>query len=189
MQILTVPIALIWILFFAYWLISALGNRSPFKRRPSRISFLTYSAVPVIVGVFLAGKFAPWILVNRFLPDDIFLAIAGLLITIGGLGFAVWARRNLGKNWSGLPAIHENHTITRTGPYGIVRHPIYTGILVGELGTTLAMGYLSGVLFFFAILAVFLVKIRFEETFLLEEFGEEYARYMREVKALIPFVI
>jgi protein-S-isoprenylcysteine O-methyltransferase Ste14 len=51
------------------------------------------------------------------------------------------------------------------------------------------MGYLSGILFFIALLAVFLVKIRFEETILLEEFGEEYARYKREVKALIPFVI
>jgi protein-S-isoprenylcysteine O-methyltransferase Ste14 len=133
--------------------------------------------------------FAPDISTSRVLPDILPVVIPGLLVLLLGIGFAVWARVHLGTNWSSRPAIHENHTITRTGPYAIVRHPIYTGLLTGILGTAIATGSLLAFVSLFVMFVLFLLKIRMEEQFLLEEFGEEYERYRGEVKALVPRVL
>jgi protein-S-isoprenylcysteine O-methyltransferase Ste14 len=88
-----------------------------------------------------------------------------------------------------MPTIRQDHTITRTGPYRFVRHPIYSGILLGLTGTAIGVGYLIVVFCVILIFGLFVIKVRMEEKFLLEEFGEEYAQYKREVKALIPYVL
>jgi len=136
-----------------------------------------------------AGLAAPWLYAYRVLPDILPVVIGGLIVVILGICFAVWARVHLGSNWSSRPAIRENHTITRTGPYAIVRHPIYTGILTGMLGTAIATGALLVFLVLLVMLVLFLIKIRMEEQFLAEEFGGDYERYRLEVKALIPYVL
>jgi protein-S-isoprenylcysteine O-methyltransferase Ste14 len=82
-----------------------------------------------------------------------------------------------------------DHQIIRTGPYRIVRHPIYTGLLTAIAGTAIATGLFWVICLTGIVLFVFILKIRMEERFLQEEFGEEYTRYKREVRALIPFVI
>jgi protein-S-isoprenylcysteine O-methyltransferase Ste14 len=187
------PVVLIliflWGGFFAYWWTSALRNRTPFKRVPTRFGFLTTMGIPAGVIFLAAGLVAPWLYASRVLPDILPVVIAGLLMVILGICFALWARVHLGSNWSSRPAIHENHTITRTGPYAIVRHPIYTGILTGILGTAIATGALLAFISLLVILVLFLVKIRMEEQFLIEEFGGDYERYRHEVKALIPYVL
>lgn len=180
---------LIWCGFFAYWWISALRNRSPKKRVPSRFGFLTTMAVPAGVFLVAISVLAPWLYDVRVLPDTLPLLIAGLAITLAGIGFAIWARVHLGANWSSRPAIRENHTLTRTGPYALVRHPIYTGILTGLLGTAIATGAFIAFLVLAVIFVLFLVKIRMEERFLQEEFGDAYERYRNEVKALVPYVL
>jgi protein-S-isoprenylcysteine O-methyltransferase Ste14 len=179
----------LWGGFFAYWWASALRNRTPFKRVPSRFGFLTTMGIPAGVILLAAGLVAPWLYASRVLPDILPVDIAGLLTVILGICFALWARVHLGSNWSSRPAIHENHTITRTGPYAIVRHPIYTGILTGILGTAIATGALLAFISLLVILVLFLVKIRMEEQFLIEEFGVDYERYRGEVKALIPYML
>jgi protein-S-isoprenylcysteine O-methyltransferase Ste14 len=179
----------IWIAFYAYWLISAWKTRSPVKRKLSGLSYFLYGIVWVALCIFLLTWFSPDLMAVRVVPDSIGFTLVGLLITLAGLAFAIWARVHLGKNWSGMPTIREEHTITRTGPYRFVRHPIYSGILLGLIGTAIGIGYL--IVFFCVILVfgLFVIKFRMEEKFLLEEFGEEYARYKQEVKALIPCVI
>jgi protein-S-isoprenylcysteine O-methyltransferase Ste14 len=182
-------ILFIWAGFFAYWWISALRNRTPFKRQSSRFGFLTTMAAPagtILVAVVL---FAPDLSTARVLPDILPLVVIGLLVLLLGIGFAIWARVHLGTNWSSRPAIHENHTITRTGPYAIVRHPIYTGLLTGIIGTAIATGALLAFVSLFVMFVLFLLKIRMEEQFLLAEFGEEYERYRGEVRALVPWVL
>jgi protein-S-isoprenylcysteine O-methyltransferase Ste14 len=179
----------LWGGFFAYWWLSALRNRTPIKRQTSRFGFLTCMGIPAGVIFLAAGLAAPWLYATHVLPDFLPVVIAGLLVVILGICFAVWARVHLGSNWSSRPAIHENHTITRTGPYAIVRHPIYTGILTGILGTAIATGALLAFISLLVILVLFLIKIRMEEQFLKEEFGEDYERYRHEVKALIPYVL
>ena len=189
MQIIDSTLILIWALFFAYWILSAVRDRSPLKRTAARISALPLLAVPVLLIAFLVGVLAPWVITTRLLPDTVLLVLAGMVLTICGLGFAGWARIHLGKSWTGQPAIRVDHKIVRTGPYSIVRNPIYTGMLLAIAGTTLATGYLAGVFFLVLALSIFLVKIRMEERFLEDEFGQEYAGYKGEVKALVPFVI
>jgi protein-S-isoprenylcysteine O-methyltransferase Ste14 len=179
----------LWGGFFAWWWISALRNRTPLKRAPTRFGFLTTMGIPAGIILVAAGLVAPSLYASRVLPDLLPVVIAGLLVVILGICFAIWARVHLGSNWSSRPAIHENHTITRTGPYVIIRHPIYTGILTGILGTAIATGSLLVFFCLPVILALFLVKIRMEEQFLIEEFGGDYERYRREVKALIPYVL
>ena len=189
MQIVDITLILIWAVFFGYWFISAMRDRAPLKRTPARVTALTLLAVPIMLFAFLVGMFAPWVITARFLPDLFPLALAGMVLTLCGLGFAVWARIHLGKSWTGLPAIRVNHKIIRTGPYRMVRNPIYTGILLGLAGTTIATGYRTAAFVLLTALSVFLVKIRMEERFLEDEFGEEYTGYKDNVKALVPFIV
>ena len=106
-----------------------------------------------------------------------------------GLGFAVWARRCLGRNWSGIVTVKQGHELIRSGPYALVRHPIYTGLLLAILGTASAIGEWRGLIAFVLITAGFVLKLRIEEDFISETFGEQYARYRAEVPALIPFIV
>jgi protein-S-isoprenylcysteine O-methyltransferase Ste14 len=189
MQTADILFALIWIVFYAYWLLSAWKTRSPVKRRQSRLSFFMYGFIWVAIWVIIINWFSPDFLTDRIIPDGIGYTLAGLFLTAAGLAFAVWARVHLGKNWSGMPTIREQHTLTRTGPYRFVRHPIYSGILLGFLGTAIGVGYFIVFCCVLLILVLFVIKFRMEEQFLEEEFGEEYTQYKREVKALIPYVI
>jgi len=112
----------------------------------------------------------------------------GLAITVIGLGFAVWARLHIGRNWDALVALKENHQLVRTGPYAIVRHPIYSGFISATLGTAIAQGDVGGLISTALIAIAWGYKSRVEEAFMIEAFGAEYEQYRREVKALIPFV-
>ena len=93
-----------------------------------------------------------------------------------------------GGNWSGTVTVKEDHELIRTGPYGIVRHPIYTGLLFAILGSTVAFGEWRGLLAFGLLTIAFLFKLRREERFMSESFPNDYARYRVEVPALIPFI-
>jgi protein-S-isoprenylcysteine O-methyltransferase Ste14 len=128
-------------------------------------------------------------MVLRIVPEGILTGLLGTAITFVGLGFAIWARLHLGTNWSGQPVIRVDHQLVRAGPYNIVRNPIYTGILFAFAGTVLVIGEFWALITLFILFIVFFAKIRMEEKFLLEEFGESYTRYKKEVKALIPFII
>ena len=110
-------------------------------------------------------------------------------LTLAGFGLAIWARLHLGGNWSATVTVKRNHILVRTGPYAVVRHPIYSGISLSALG--LALLNSGDVRSIFAICLVFLGwrrKFQLEEQFMQEEFGDEYLEYKRHVKALIPFV-
>jgi protein-S-isoprenylcysteine O-methyltransferase Ste14 len=180
----------IWAIFLAWWWIPALGNRTPVKKAPSGFSFFTrIAALPaaIILAAFLVAD--PSLATVRVLPDTLPVIIAGFLIFLSGLSYAIWARFHLGTNWSGRPAIRENHTLTCTGPYALVRHPIYTGFLTGILGTAIATGSLLAFFCMVIIFVGFLAKIRVEEEILAEEFGEEYREYRRRTKALVPWIV
>ena len=83
----------------------------------------------------------------------------------------------------------QNHELIRTGPYRIVRHPIYTGLLVMVVGTAMRIGQLRGVVSLALVTIGFWIKLRQEERLMMRHFPEAYPVYRREVKALIPFVI
>jgi protein-S-isoprenylcysteine O-methyltransferase Ste14 len=84
----------------------------------------------------------------------------------------------------------QGHTLTRSGPYRFVRHPIYTGLLLAIFGSgVIALGEWRGLLALALVTAACLRKVQIEERFLLEQFGDAYARYRQEVAALVPGVL
>jgi protein-S-isoprenylcysteine O-methyltransferase Ste14 len=190
MDILLLVTTFVWVIFGVYWLISAIMTRSPVKRQESLWRWVLF--LIVLVWVLLAFYFpqsASGFLIHRVIPDNVVVGLTGAIITLLSLSFAVWARVHLGKNWSSMPAIKVDHKLIRTGPYSIVRHPIYTGILFGVAGTAIIIGKPLGLVVFFLVLATYLWKIRMEEKYLQEEFGEDYARYKKEIPALIPLLV
>ena len=124
----------------------------------------------------------------RFIPDTTAAGLVGIALTVIGLGFSVWARSHLGKNWSSIVMIKEEHRLIRTGPYRFVRNPMYTGMLTAYIGVVIALGILAALFAFVMVIGAIWIKISAEEELLLEQFGEEYDQYRRDVKAIIPFI-
>jgi protein-S-isoprenylcysteine O-methyltransferase len=114
---------------------------------------------------------------------------AGLALTILGCLFAIWARVTLGRNWSGLPKVKQEHELIVKGPYALVRHPIYSGLLLALAGTFLAMGTLGGILGWLIVAISYAIKIRQEERLMYETFPAAYPEYKQQVKALIPGIL
>ena len=115
------------------------------------------------------------------------LGWAGAALTAIGIGFAIWARVNLGRNWSPRPAVKEHHEFVTTGPYAYVRHPIYTGMMLAALGTALT-GNIIGIGMFVVISITFALRINKEEKIMLELFPKQYPEYQKRTKRLVPFV-
>jgi protein-S-isoprenylcysteine O-methyltransferase Ste14 len=178
-----------WLVFLLIWGLAALRVR-PTKRTQGLLTRLGDRLLFVLASLLLffyqsSTGFLAW----RFVPDGRAVFLAGVALTWMGVAFAVWARVHLGADWSGIVALKEGQRLVRSGPYALVRHPIYTGILLAFIGTALAIGELRGLLAVALITTACLLRIRIEERWLLEEFGAEYEQYRREVKALIPFLL
>ena len=105
---------------------------------------------------------------------------------VGGLSFCVWARRVLGRNWSGIVTVKEGHELVREGPYRMVRHPIYTGLVLAFAGMALVDAQWRGVLAVAIGVGAFWRKLRLEERWMTEIFGQRYVEYREHTKALIP---
>ena len=113
-------------------------------------------------------------------------ALFGLAVV--GLLFCWWARIHLGKLWSGFITRKEGHRIVDTGPYAIVRHPIYTGVLTAAIAAVAIRGTPLAILSLLLLLIAYQLKTRLEEKFLSEELGADaYAAYRRRVPRLVPF--
>jgi protein-S-isoprenylcysteine O-methyltransferase Ste14 len=178
----------LWIAFLLVWVVSAFATKRTIQRE-SRTSRIVYSLI-LVVGAWLlfAGRLGiPW-LDRQLFPVTPSVAFAGFVAALLGVAFSVWARFTLGSNWSGMVTVKENHTLVRRGPYRIVRHPIYTGVLLALIGSALERGpvrcFIGVVIFGFALW----LKTQIEERFMVQRFGEEYLRYRHEVKALAPFI-
>jgi protein-S-isoprenylcysteine O-methyltransferase Ste14 len=109
-------------------------------------------------------------------------------LTAAGFAFAWWARLHLGKLWSAFVTRKDKHHIIDTGPYRIVRHPIYTGVILATVAVAILKGNLYGVTGALLMVAGFWIKARLEERFLSKQLGPgTYAAYRRRVPMLIPF--
>jgi protein-S-isoprenylcysteine O-methyltransferase Ste14 len=125
---------------------------------------------------------------RAFVPKNDLAGVLGLLLVVAGIAFAIFARFALGGNWSGSVTVKQDHTLIRRGPYSIVRHPIYTGLVLAFLGVALIVGQLRGLLGVSVLFLSFWLKSRVEERFMLEQFGAEYRTYQHQVKGLIPYI-
>jgi protein-S-isoprenylcysteine O-methyltransferase Ste14 len=177
-----------WITLGVVWLIGSFATK-PVERIQTRSSRFTQAIVFVLAALLMVR--APLhfgALSRRFVAHSLVVGYIGLALTIVGLAIAIWARFYLGRNWSARVTIKKDHELVRTGPYAIVRHPIYSGIILALAGTVLGFGEIRALLGFVLVIVGIVLKSRLEEKFMSERFGEEYARYRREVKSLIPFV-
>jgi protein-S-isoprenylcysteine O-methyltransferase Ste14 len=181
-------LGLLWGAWALYWLISALGTKRT-VRRESLVARLVYVLPAVIGAVLIGARRAPWAgwLALRLWPHSPLPPRIGLALVVAGLAFAVWARVHLGRNWSGVVTVKEGHELIRTGPYGLVRHPIYTGLIAAVLGTAVIAGTVRAALGLGVIAGSLVLKSRIEERFMRETFGDQYARYREAVPALLPF--
>ncbi len=180
-----------WMVFGILWLLAAFTSKRTVQRQTdgSRL----FQVGLALLGFTLVFNFYHWFvsgwLVARIIPQEMPYAIAGAALVLAGMLFCVWARVILGTNWSGTVTIKEDHQLIQNGPYQIVRHPIYTGLLIALLGTAFVFGLARC---FMGVLVVGLalwLKSQTEERFMLQQFGEQYAHYRKEVRALIPFVL
>ena len=177
-----------WVVFWIYWSFGA-PRRRPSKRKVTR-SFTVLNTGLLYLGFFLVwlGRSVPGSLGLLFVPQAIPIDVMGTVFAIIGVAFAIWSRQSLRNNWSGEVAITEGQQFMRSGPYAIVRHPIYAGMLLALLGTTLVSSTVGSLLGFVLAIISLWQKASMEEQFLIVEFGEQYANYRREVKFLIPFL-
>ncbi|HUB88490.1 MAG TPA: isoprenylcysteine carboxylmethyltransferase family protein [Dyella sp.] len=181
----------VWLLWFVYWGVSALRVKPAVRVEP-RISRLGRHVLLIILAVLLLRRYA-WLngsfLNERFVPDQIWIVWLGFGLTVTGLAFACWARVVLGQNWSGIVQLKQDHELIVRGPYSYVRHPIYSGLLLAFFGTALAIGEWRTLVSVLLVGVAFWRKLRLEERWLCELFGDAYRNYMRRVKALVPWVI
>jgi protein-S-isoprenylcysteine O-methyltransferase Ste14 len=173
-------IGVVWVVFWAYWLLSAIGAKhgsgSPRTRPPGLIIIILGFVLIRIIGPGSLAVHSPA------------LGAVGAILFLSGLGLAVWARIYLGRNW-GMPMSQKDEPeLVTSGPYRLVRHPIYSGVLLAILGTALATNlYLLIAVVVIGVYFIYSAKV--EEKIMTTSFPNKYPSYKMRTKMLIPFVL
>ena len=182
-------VGILWIAWGASWIGAAFwSDRS--VARPGGGSEVPYRLLTLIGAALMIGFHprdgdAGWVL-WRLDPGVGWALVA---VTLLGLLFTWWARIHLGRLWSRNVARKADHHLVDTGPYGLTRHPIYTGIILATLATAVLRGSVLASLGFVCLTVGWYVKARLEERFLREQLGATaYDAYAKRVPMLIPFV-
>lgn len=180
---------ILWTAWMLYWWLSA-RNASTAVRRESLLSRAGH-IVPLALAVLLIIP-VRWPLgaLDDFVFGDRYALYAiGLIVTAAALVLSVSARVTLGRHWSGIVTVKKDHELIRNGPYRWIRHPIYTGLIFGFVGTALALDEWRGWLAVLIVFAALWRKLRLEERWMSEQFGDRYAEYRKHTAALIPFIL
>ena len=178
----------LWFAWFASWLVAAFWSDRSAKRPGLRAEMLyrvvTFVGAALLFGFSTHSYGLPW----RLWSFD--RAANWVLFAVCALGFVFcwWARIHLGRLWSGWVSKKEGHRIIDTGPYAIVRHPIYTGIILSVFATAAMKGTVIALVGAAIMTLGFWIKARLEERFLRSELGaESYDAYRKRVPMLVPF--
>ena len=178
----------VWITFLIYWQIKAANTKNTQRLEPAGSRILR--ALTILVAIVLLSTTwipLPW-LYRPLWRAGFWPFWLGAALTVGGLLFAVWAREHLGRNWSRSVSIKQDHELITTGPYAVVRHPIYTGILTGFVGFAIDISEVRGFVVFVLFFLVFWAKLSKEEQWMRSQFGETYAKYVHRTAALVPYL-
>jgi protein-S-isoprenylcysteine O-methyltransferase Ste14 len=179
----------VWIVFVLYWQIKAADTKATQRLEPAASRVLRVLIFLIAIALLSIPRIPlSWLYVQLW-PPGYWPFWLGAALTVAGLLFAVWAREHLGRNWSRSVTIKQGHELITTGPYAVVRHPIYTGILTGFLGMAIAISQVRGFIVVVLIFVVFWLKLRMEEAWMRSQFGETYATYARQTAALVPYIL
>jgi protein-S-isoprenylcysteine O-methyltransferase Ste14 len=182
MHVVDVVILVCWVAFWIYWLAASVGVKAG-QNRWTRF-------VGVRIGVILVLLFLVRVraLKGHSVTNDPWLQGIGLAVFLLGLALAIWARVYLGRNW-GMPMSQKaDPELVTTGPYRRVRHPIYSGIILAMIGTTIAVS-LYWLVAVVVLGAYFLYSAIVEERRMARLFPDSYPEYKRSTKMLIPFIL
>lgn len=175
-----------WIAFLGYWMYSARKLKAVKKREPGyeRILYM----IPLVLAYIctFVDVLTFTVLGRSLFTVDSRIGAAGVAVTAFGIALAIWARAHLGTNWSSAVTVKTGHELIYSGPYRMVRHPIYTGMLTGLLGSAIALGEVRGFLAVFLAILSFYLKARKEERYMTAEFGEQYQAYKTHTGMLLP---
>lgn len=180
-----------WIVFVTYWIVSAVTVKKDADARWWRQGrFFSLGRLVIIVVLTLVfphviGRIFSY---STMSSQDLIVRALGTGLTVSGIGFAIWARWHLGKNWSSHPAVKENHELVTTGPYRFIRHPIYTGMITAIVGSELASFRAVWFFFFIVMGTTILYRVPVEERMMMQTFPDRYPAYKKSTNALIPFI-
>ncbi len=170
------------------WVVSAFNRKRTLRRVRDGNRRLLLLLIILSVSLTFSGNHWHSEMQTQIFPKTLYTGMAGLLLTASGILFAIWARFNLGTNWSGVVTLKEDHELITTGAYSITRNPIYTGFIVAIAGKAIIAGDVRHFLFLAIISLALLFKINTEEKLLSEHFGDAFTEYKRTTKKLIPFI-
>lgn len=174
-------IAVGWLVFWVFWFAAAATAKGSRLGTSSSLSILLRLGIFVLVVVLIRLK-----AFGALVPSPAVQAL-GLALWVVGLGFAVWARLYIGRNW-GMPMTERvDPELVTAGPYRYVRHPIYTGVILALIGTSLAVGP-YWLIITAAVAGYFIYSATVEERNLARAFPATYPAYRRSSKMLIPFI-
>ena len=170
-----------WAAFWIYWLVAA------FSMKRGRVAWSRELRIRALIAVaaILLIRFGAFR--DHGLNTDPWRAGLGLVLFAVGLGFAIWARVHIGRNWGTPMTQKDDPELVTSGPYHLVRHPIYSGILVAGVGTAVALSWIWLVAVVLAG-AYFVYSATVEERFMTEQFPDSYPVYRRSTKMLVPFI-
>jgi len=178
----------LWLTLGTVWLVMWFGMKK--AKKVETPWEMAKHGLPVMLGFWLLyEKSWNWSWLNlKLFPAAPAVWWIGLALTAIGVAISIWARLTLGANWSGVVTLKKGHELIRKGLYRWIRHPIYTGILIGFIGTALIKGHLRGWIGFVIVWATFYFKARREENFLRQEFGDGFEEHARHTGMFLPRV-
>ena len=182
---------IVWLALLGYWLWAALSAKPTQQKEPLAKRLFAYW-LPLLVAALLLGPgewFGHTLLREQFVPHTTLVYSIGLAFAILGAALAIASRWMLGRNWSATVELKKEHELITTGPYRLVRHPIYTGLLFLFFGNAIMVGDWRGLLAVAIVFVSFWRKLRLEESWLAAHFGEAYSAYRAHTKALLPAVL
>jgi protein-S-isoprenylcysteine O-methyltransferase Ste14 len=176
----------LWLVLAVFWLLTAIGQkRAVFTESIGRSAVYRGGTVAAFLLMFygwLAVRPLGW----RVTPSWPALEWVAVAIGVAGFALAFWARILLGGEWSANVTLKTDHQLIVAGPYAVVRHPIYSGLLLAMLGTAIAGGELRMYLATAILFGAYWYKLRLEEQLLVAAMGERYVEYKQRTYALIP---
>jgi protein-S-isoprenylcysteine O-methyltransferase Ste14 len=183
-------IFVLWLILVAYW---SLSTSAAMRRIGSR--WIWWREITIRLGFFALVVFVLGVgVASRMLPNasmfnsNLTLGLVGFVCTLLGIGLAAAARAYLGRNWGAASSNRENVELVMTGPYALVRHPLYSGLLFAILGSAIGQS-LVWLLPLIVYGPLFVGGARREERLLLEQFPDRYRAYMKRTKMLLPFIL